>query len=214
MLEIIAKVENGVIPYNESRNIGAYIKANEGKTLEITIKQYRNTRTCRQNAYYWGVVIPYIKEWFQTTHGITYHPDELHHALKMEVGKMTKAIILPNNSIHIIVDSTTRLSTVQFEEYLETLRVWCAEQGLVIPMPNEASEGLKDLEKATVDTLWGFQSKEELEAYRPAFNAVLQKFKGHEGRERLLKVAATVKSNFEEPAIEAKVEEPNKEPTE
>jgi hypothetical protein len=37
------------------------------------------------------------------------------------------------------VESTTRLSTAEFQEYLTQCRKWAAEQGINVPEPNEVS---------------------------------------------------------------------------
>lgn len=93
-----------------------------------TIIKEKIPRTLKANAYYWVAVVGIPAQHFG------YSVEEMHEALKwlflrkFEEGK-------PET-----VRSTTELSTVEFSEYVEKCRKWAAEEGLVIPDPDEVLE--------------------------------------------------------------------------
>lgn len=114
-----------------------FMQGRKGQTIEITANEYRNTRSNQQNRYYWGVVVAMIRHALQET-GTVASADEVHDFLKIEVGKMTKPIRSPSGNWVVVVDSTTRLKTDEFEQYIENCRAWAAEWlGVQIPLPNE-----------------------------------------------------------------------------
>jgi len=106
----------------------------ESKYVKITIEESKKTRSPGQNRYYWGIIIPMVKDMF-TEYGNVVDSEDVHSFLKLEVGKLTKTIKTPEKAY--TVTSSRNLNTKQFEDYLEAIRAWGAEQGLIIPLPNE-----------------------------------------------------------------------------
>ena len=96
----------------------------EGTPLELTLRKETKKRTDPQNRYYWGVIIKMLGDYFG------YEPEEMHEALKMEFLKVNGPI--PT------VKSTTKLTTVEFNDYIGRIIRWAAmEYGVVLPDPNE-----------------------------------------------------------------------------
>jgi len=91
----------------------------------FTIKFDQKPRSLRQNAFYHGVVVPLIAE------HTGYSTQEAHDALRYE--------FLREGDGHLVkVRSTADLSTAEFEDYVERVRVFAAqEMGIVVPLPNE-----------------------------------------------------------------------------
>jgi hypothetical protein len=97
-----------------------------GTRIECVVKKYRRTRSNEQNRYYWGVVIPLLANHFG------YTKDEMHDALKWE-------FLRKPESSPATVRSTSSLTTVEFNEFVEAVVVWAATNyQVVIPDPNEA----------------------------------------------------------------------------
>jgi len=95
-----------------------------GQLVTITLSKARKDRTDNQNNYYWGVPIKMIAD------TLGYEKDEVHDALKAKF--LAREGVLPR------IPSTTTLTTVEFNEYLERIGQWAAEfLGIVIPDPNE-----------------------------------------------------------------------------
>jgi hypothetical protein len=105
-----------------------------GAHVEIIIRSYRSKRTNDQNAYYWGVVIPILSDYFGYDH------EEMHEELKIMFNPIQSKI----DPMRKIGGSTTKLSTVEFysdekNSYIERICRWAAsEYGVYIPPPKKA----------------------------------------------------------------------------
>lgn len=107
----------------------------EGKRVSLKLSEAKKRRSISQNAYYWGVVVPAVQGLLEQ-HGNTYEPEEIHEFLKARVGGLRKVVIAPGGP-EIVTQSTARLSTTEFQEYLAKVVAWAAEFDLQIPEPNE-----------------------------------------------------------------------------
>lgn len=97
----------------------------EGKEVEVTVKRKTSKRSNSQNKYYWGVVIELISDY------TGYTPNETHDYLRL------KCLIKENEGGFKTLKSTTELSTVEMEKYLEDCRRDASLHGIYIPLPNE-----------------------------------------------------------------------------
>ena len=93
---------------------------------EVTIRIHRANRSKQQNAYYW-VIMKLVGDYFG------YTDEEMHEYFKGE-------FLTPNESLVMgaeitIYPTTTKLNTKEFNEYLELIARFCAEQGFVVPPP-------------------------------------------------------------------------------
>jgi len=99
------------------------------KPIIITVSKQKRQRSINQNAYYFGVVLKIMGE------ELGYFVDDLHHALATKFLK--KVIDLGDESIETY-RSTATLTTIQFEEYLQNIRIFASsELNIFIPLPNE-----------------------------------------------------------------------------
>lgn len=101
----------------------------ENEIFELTRKTKKSIRTIAQNKYYFWVVLEKICDfiWLQ------------HKFEKLEMHKQIKD--------YFELETTTDLSTVEFQKIIEEIRAWYLEyRGLYIPLPREV-EDLADLEK-------------------------------------------------------------------
>lgn len=135
-LKFFSKVTNGKLSEGVSITIRQLIASMEGKSISITIKEQGKRRSDRQSRYYWGVVIPAIKQMFEDA-GTSLTPEDVHCFLKEHVAGMMKVIILPDGNRRAIVESSTKLTTVEFENYMDKVRAWAAQWGVMIPLPSE-----------------------------------------------------------------------------
>lgn len=93
----------------------------------IRIERQYNRRSINQNRYYWGQVIRYYCE------ETGYTPYEGHVVL----GNKFLPTVWPINEDGFW--STAKLSTVEFEDYLQAIRDYCLDKlSLTIPEPNQA----------------------------------------------------------------------------
>ena len=81
-------------------------------------------RSLKENNYYWGIVLTLLAE----ATGFT--PEEAHDAMRWK--------FLRKGQRFETVRSTTGLTTNEFEEYLEKIRLFAAQElNCIIPLPNE-----------------------------------------------------------------------------
>jgi hypothetical protein len=108
----------------------------DGKYL-VQIRSFKK-RSLPQNAYYWGIVVPLVKEGLQ---GAGYSDvkdnEDAHEIMKYLFLKKKMRSELNDDEI-IIAGSTAELKTKEFNAYLEEIWQWSAEYlGVQIPQPNE-----------------------------------------------------------------------------
>jgi hypothetical protein len=124
--------EKGTLKFGASsrRALDTWLSTLAGKSVVVTVKQERATRSSQANRYYWGVVVPLIAE------HLGYTNDEMHEALKykfLRTEAECAASDLPK------IRSSAALSTKEFGEYVDSVVTWAgADFGLNIPAPNEA----------------------------------------------------------------------------
>jgi len=104
--------------------------------VDVTIKKKRKKRTNDQNAYYWGVVIPILSDYFGHD-----NPEDMHTDLKEEFNPV-ESKIKPEKKIG---GTTTKMSTVEFmaseTSYVERICRWAAmEYGIYIPPPKKVDQ--------------------------------------------------------------------------
>lgn len=130
----VALVENGKLKLSDHqrKSLNAKLRSLEGKYARVSIRQEGKVRSLNQNAYLWGVVYSMISA-------------ESGHTTE-EVHEYMKATFLPRHFIRLgdsrkeqqIGKSTTTLTTTEFEEYLQRIRAFAAQElNLVIPLPHE-----------------------------------------------------------------------------
>lgn len=109
------------------KRITDYVKGKEDWFV-VEIHKAKQVRSLRQNAYYWGVVVAIVAD------HTGYTPDESHQELaRMFLGY--------ENNGKSFVRSTSKLNTVEFEQYMDKCRAWAmAEMSVHIPLPNEVTE--------------------------------------------------------------------------
>jgi hypothetical protein len=113
--------------YYDSLKLKKYLTPLNGQTVEVIIRKPKTKRSDLQNNYYWGVVLEILSK------ELGYDQDELHEILKYKFLKIESTLGME------YIRSTTKLTTGEFEEYLEKIKRWAAEfLGINIPNPNEA----------------------------------------------------------------------------
>lgn len=136
MLAFFDRVVDGVISLQRRKAIADAIKQFDGENIQIVIKKVGKRRSDLQNKYYWSVVIPAVKAMFEDS-GTTMSPEDVHCFLKEHVGGMVKIILTPDNKRISIVETSTKLTTKDWELFMEKIRAWCAQFDVSIPLPNE-----------------------------------------------------------------------------
>ncbi|MDD5061962.1 MAG: hypothetical protein PHN44_06775 [Candidatus Marinimicrobia bacterium] len=119
-------IEKGKIKTETPGKFAVYLAGLEGKRVEVIVRKEKSKRSLRENSYYWGVVIEILSNF------TGYESEEMHEALKFKFLRTHEGEALES------VKSTTKLNTAEFEDYLERIRRWAAQEyNCFIPLPNE-----------------------------------------------------------------------------
>jgi hypothetical protein len=125
-------VHGGRLALDVRADFDAYVRGLSGR-VELVIRRAKSKRSLDQNAYVFGVAYPLLADAL----GYDAHEiEDLHYALVAKWGgehfdKRLNAMV-PNKR-------SSRLSTVEFSEYMEWLVRFGAETcGCVIPLPGES----------------------------------------------------------------------------
>ena len=100
----------------------------KGKFIRVQFSKLRKNRSAEQNRYYWGVVIRMIGEYcgYFTAEEL----QSVHEELKKQ--------ILPTKGKFNIPESTAKMTTDEFSQYVEKVKIFAAKElNLYIPEPNE-----------------------------------------------------------------------------
>lgn len=111
-------------------------------TWRFIIKRYRKRRSDAQNAYYWGVVVPAVRQGLIEAWGETLSGDEVHEYLKSMF--LMKPIV--NRATGELVGtrpgSSAKLDIAEFGEYADRIAVWAGEYlGVEVPPPERTCDG-------------------------------------------------------------------------
>jgi len=127
-------LDGHIVPYN--LELWAQIKGmNEGKNVMLTVKPFFNSRSLKQNAYYWGFMVAKMRTFYTEFYGEEISKDDIHsYNIKSILGEdfMIKEVL----SVPIISRTSktpSQMNTKEFANFIkETQKLW-AEHGLYIP---------------------------------------------------------------------------------
>lgn len=129
-IKIKSFVKNGILINNRDA-INTAVKTFEGKHVNVIIEIQKKKRSNDQNAYLWGVCYELVRLGLKDM-GELWSTNDVHIYFKDKFLKVRQ----PSGLDKVL--STTELSTVQFNEYVEQIQIFCAEHlGIIIPDPNE-----------------------------------------------------------------------------
>ena len=124
------------LPQQKEKAISYIERIDKNRLCEVR-KDKRNRSTV-QNAYYWFLLTMLEQDTGSDK-------DDLHEYFKSRHLRVDTTFILPtlskdlpNNVFMAYTKSTTKLTTLEFEVYLEKIRVFASrELGCFLPLPNE-----------------------------------------------------------------------------
>ena len=137
-LELSCDVRNGRIPHEVSEAVRDALRRMNGKRVVISVRKHVKKRSNPQNAYLWGVVVKACHQ-IMVDAGNDVTPEDTFRFLKEFVGGSIFAVVIctPDGKRRTMIRSSTTLDTQEMEDFLERCRVWAAENGVVVPLPNE-----------------------------------------------------------------------------
>lgn len=136
-LKYFGKVDDGKLTIFQRNDMVSGLQNLGSGFVEIIIR-LAGKRSSRQNRYYWGAMLPIVKEGLKGV-GIEMSKEQTHELLKYKFLK--REFVTSDGDILQIIGSTTELSTKEFNEYIESIQIWSAEYlNVNIPDPNEQTE--------------------------------------------------------------------------
>lgn len=128
-----ARLTNGRLRVRNWTAIADALRPLRDRELLIRIEPIRAARSHQQNNWYWGCLVQLVAE------HTGYTPDEIHELYKAKFIPKRLAVADGNGEVQgefVIGGSTTKLDTLEFSEFCESIRQWAADElGVVIPDP-------------------------------------------------------------------------------
>lgn len=111
--------------------------------ITITVEKRKRKRSLNQNAYYFGVVVPLVRNGINQF-GNEFSIEETHEYLKANFN-LKEVINTNTGEVMKVPLSTANLTTINFMEYIEKIQRFAANDlCIVIPDPNEMYIQLHD----------------------------------------------------------------------
>jgi len=108
----------------------------EGKEIRLTIERKKAKRSNNQNAYYWGVVAPLVRQGLTGT-GCAVGVEETHEILKDTFCRV-EVVNEQTGEVYSYAGSTTDLGRSDFADFIDAVQRWAAEYlDTIIPAPGE-----------------------------------------------------------------------------
>ena len=143
-IQYFASVKEGKLIIQNRKAFNLDIEALEGKQLVLTIEKKRRSRSLPQNRYYWGAVVPIVRQglidagWGREDVGTL---EQVHEMLKHKFCKVTEIVNPDTGEILAMPPTTKQLTTTDMMDYLDDIQRWASEfLGVVIPGPNEQTD--------------------------------------------------------------------------
>jgi hypothetical protein len=138
VVEVVGRVAAGRLDLHrdEIRALNQGIKRWDGKTVRVTVRPARRTRSDAQNRFLWGVAYALLEEGTGTA------AEDFHEFFKLRFLSKQLALADENGEVYdgcVIGGSTRQLDTVAFMAFTDKIRAWALEmpRPVVIPEPNE-----------------------------------------------------------------------------
>ena len=128
------EIVGGKLKLKDSARFVAELAGLKGE-VRVTVGRKERIRSIPQNSYYWGVLVKMIADYIGEA-----ELELVHEAIGLKFAGIPAGDGKAGRSL-LIRKSTTDMTTLEFEEYLEKCRNFASlELGIRIPLPNEILE--------------------------------------------------------------------------
>jgi len=153
-LESVFTMEFGRVVYPDPEKFRRAIQSLPDGIYINRIEKLYSKRTNPQNSYYWGVVLPLVKDGLLQVGYECHSLDEAHEFCKNQFiiiqGRKRKRLVnRETGEVRYVkvFPSTRKLTTVEFSEYIDRIIRWSAEYlGVIIPYPGEILEEKEEIQ--------------------------------------------------------------------
>lgn len=136
-LTYTGEIKEGKLKITNRKGFDEDIVSLEGKRVWITIEKQKSKRSDQQNRYWWGVVIPIVKQGLKDAGFQDYKTAKsVHELLKYKFLKADS--VSEHGEVLERIKSSTELSKGEFMELISEVQQWSAEYlNTYIPEANE-----------------------------------------------------------------------------
>ena len=132
----IIRLDNGVLKLVNKAEMLKFAISLNCKEFTFTLEKKRNKRSNEQNRYYWGVVVPLVKQGL-TELGYLVSIESTHDFIKSEFN-YKEIVNKDTGEVKRLPNTTTQLSKTEFSDMIERIKQWSAEWcGIYIPDTGE-----------------------------------------------------------------------------
>ncbi|HPT15504.1 MAG TPA: recombination protein NinB [Bacteroidales bacterium] len=130
------RIENGTLKFKQRSTVLSDIAQMKDGDYVMTIERRKKKRSLSQNAYYWGVVVPLVKEGLLDI-GYRMTTDDTHEYLKGQFA-ITEVVNERTGEVLKSIGSTSEMTTSKMMDYFAEITQWAAEYlNVQIPNPGE-----------------------------------------------------------------------------
>ena len=130
------RIENGTLKFKQRSTVLSDIAQMRDGEYVMTIERKRRKRSLMQNAYYWGVVVPLVKEGLLEV-GYRMTTEAVHEFLKGQFS-ITEIVNERTGEVLKSIGSTSEMTTSKMMDYFAEITQWAAEYlNVQIPNPGE-----------------------------------------------------------------------------
>ena len=115
MAKLLADINNQTLYLDQDYESMQALKEFEGKRVEVTIKEWKNTRRNRANRFYWGVVIPSVFKAFADVGIKLVNHEQAHEAVRL---KFLSVEVETKEGSFRVPQSTTTMKVDEFANYI------------------------------------------------------------------------------------------------
>lgn len=105
-----------------------------GKAVVLDVDVPKTVRSIRQNARYFGLIVPLASHSLSKTRDLPLSKDQTHWLLK------SAFLGCEETPLGLVPMDSRTLTTKQFHDYCEKIELWLNEQGYHVPEQGEALE--------------------------------------------------------------------------
>ncbi len=127
---IIVKIYKGNVTVHDSKSILQHFKALPDGFYNLSITSHQNKRSILQNNYYWGVVVPFVKDFFNQYKRDSPMTDKQAHAQFKDIAGLYEDVqiydreqfSLVEKRVYASFSNAGTLSTVEFTNACDIVR--------------------------------------------------------------------------------------------
>jgi len=136
-IKILSRVDDAGIIRKNRKLLADAFKHFAGKDIEVVVKRKYKMRSNQQNAFYWGVTVPFFQNLLNDAWGEIRSMDEVHEVLKAACN-YTEIPSPATGEIQRIPKSTTELTTSEWMDFELQMDQFARDFfNATLPKPNE-----------------------------------------------------------------------------